>query len=216
MAAHGDERDEAHAPRSKGGTEKAMASPPHRAAGGHRLLHRALLLLTLLFLCVPPARAESPTHGACDATGRLVCAGADLGADVRCAVAIANPARVSCAWTYGWLVEGSSPVHLPGRESHVVDATVRVCSSVSGCETTPFHHAGACSWIGLATCLDSQSGPAGSVARDLALGECLTVTVDLAASIEASVVDGVATLATAQYHATGQGAGAICLVDDGR
>lgn len=179
------------------------------------MLRAVLFLLALLALLAPPALAEAPTQGACDATGLLVCAGADLGANVRCASNLAGDV-VTCSWTFGWFVEGFSPVDLPGRESHVVDATVSVCSSVSGCEATPFHHAGSCSWIVPDSCLDSQAGPGGNVTRTLALGECLTVRVALTASIDASVVDGVATLATAHFGNAGGGAGSGCFVDNGR
>jgi hypothetical protein len=171
---------------------------------------RALVVLVLLPLLLPAARAESPGHGACDATGALVCAGMDLGANVQCAIAL-DASAASCSWTYGWLTQAYSPALLPGHESHVIDATVRVCSSVSGCADTPFPHAGACDFVGLVDCTDSQQGPAGGVTRPLALGECLTVTVTIAGSIDASVAQGIATIATTHFESTGNGS-----VDNGR
>lgn len=179
------------------------------------MLIPVLLAVSLATGLAPSLTQETPQHGACDATGKLVCGGADVGATVTCNTD--NTPHAACAWTFGWLTEGFSPAQLPGNETHVLDASVRICSSVSGCEAPIlFHLETACAWGPALDCLDSRQGPAGSATRPLALGECVRIDVDVQATIDAAVVDGVAQLARAHFHNAGTAAGAACYVDNGR
>lgn len=174
---------------------------------------RALVLLLATVLVLPFAAAESPQHGACDSTGRLVCAGADVGASVQCTASATGFA--SCAWTAGWLTQGSSPLQLPGHESHVVRIDATVCGP-SGCVDLRTDGGSSCSWLPAMSCTDDHAEPPGSATAQLALGQCLTVHVDMVVDIVASASAGSVSVATASYHGTGGGAGAACFDDNGR
>jgi hypothetical protein len=176
----------------------------------------APLVLVLLVALSPTAAAlplptdEGPTHGACDSTGLLVCAGADTGASVQCSIAFSG-GDAGCQWSYGFLTTAYSPVGLPGSATEVYHATVRACSSLHGCVDAPWSSGDACSFTGPVACTHGVSGDPGQQAFTLALGECVTVTV-----LTEVWVNATATLASVAFHNAGSGAGAACYVDDGR
>lgn len=179
------------------------------------------LAVVLVLLLVPTAGAifvpsgEVPGHGACDASGRLVCAGVDVGGTVTCATDAAGLA--ACTYRYGFLTIGYSPLGLPGSEQESERATLRTCSSFHGCTDAPFPevHA-ACAWIAASSCGRSLGSEPATTSAQLALGDCLTVTVMMDADIGALVPDEAAPLATASYHNAGDAAGETCFVDNGR
>ena len=171
---------------------------------------RALLLS--LVLLTPLALAEGPTEEDCDDSGKLVCAGANVGASVRCW--LATPTAAKCAYTWGDVWAAYSPVGLPGEARGTLVTTIEACADVcAGSQTTaPF----ACDFVGLAAC-DGGAGHADETPLvALAMGQCLRVTFSQVLAIEAEVVRGVGTLARASWQDAGEAAGAVCLVDDGR
>lgn len=182
-------------------------------------IHRLAPSLVFLTLLAPPVGAidlggETPTEGDCDDTGRLVCAGMDLGADVPCTVTPAGFA--TCTWSYGWLTTAYSPLALHGEESHEVVATVNVCAAAAPCETTTQEHASTCAWLPAGSCDDGAPYAPQTVSAQLVYGQCLAVLVDLAGTIEARAGDAMVELATVAFSTTGEGAGRTCYDDDGR
>lgn len=169
-------------------------------------------VLIVLLLLTPLALAEGPTDGDCDDTGKLVCAGANVGARVECRME--TPTAAKCAYTWGDVWTAYSPVGLPGEASGAVVTQVEACADVCvGSETTtPF----SCSFVGLEACDGGAGHEDETPLVALAMGQCLRVTVTQAIHIEAEVVRGVTTLATTGWRDAGEGAGAVCLVDDGR
>lgn len=178
-----------------------------------------MLAASAAFALASPAHAavidETPTSGSCDGTGRLVCAGADVGASVACETD--NAGLATCRWTYGWITTAYSPVGLPGSETHAVAWETTLCSSVSGCTTLDAGNApSSCSWVGVFSCDESHGfGPLTST-RALAMGECVTLKVTLHAVIDADAAAGGVTLAHAHFVNDGEGAGATCFLDNGR
>ena len=176
----------------------------------------APLALVLLVALSPTAAAlplpvdESPTHGACDSTGLVVCAGADVGANVQCTASLAGDAG-SCSWTYGFLTTEYSPLGLPGSGAEAYHATVRACSSVHGCAQTPWSAEASCTFVGVTACTHDTAGAPGEQAFTLVLGECMTITVLLDAWVNATTP-----LGSVAFHNAGEAAGAVCYVDNGR
>ncbi len=179
-----------------------------------RIQRPALLALALMVLSLPAAGAESPTSGACDSTGVLVCVGADVGASVACGLDATGLA--TCSWTYGWVTTGYSPAQLPGHENDTVTTLVRICPGNGPCQDATTVATHGCAWTPVAGCDHSSSPPGGSTTAQLALGECLTVEVQMSVDVAGVVVEGGPALAHAAFHNAGGNGGAVCRVDDGR
>lgn len=176
---------------------------------------RKTLTLLLAALTIPGlAGAEGPTDGACDDTGLLVCAGMDLGANVACATDDAGLA--TCTYTYGWITTAYSPAALPGAESHAVEVVVSVCDGSGLCAAGAQRFEDACAWTAASSCDWSVGTEPRTFQKQLAMGECVTLRVDLQGSIEAETAHPSPRLASVAFDATGTGAGATCLLDDGR
>lgn len=157
---------------------------------------------------------ETPRGGTCDPSGLIVCAGADAGANADCEITPAG--SISCWWSYGWLTAAWSRAGLPGSESHTANVLVTACSSMTGCETVDSHEAtSSCAWDVGGACVDGPGFFPPGLSRQLAMGECLTVTVDVHATIEAQAgPPGLANAVTWTTHGT-HGA-QECRLDDGR
>lgn len=170
-------------------------------------------LLVVLVLLTPLALAdEGPVQGDCDDTGKLVCAGAEVGADARCFMVNATFAK--CAYTYGNVWTAFSPVGLPGNASGAVHTLVESC--VVLCAAGAAESSFGCDFLGVVSCDGGEGFSFETAPVELALGQCLRVSVTQRIDIEATVVRGVAQVARAEWTHHGVGAGAVCLVDDGR
>lgn len=172
-----------------------------------------LAAFALALAIVPPAAAEEPTEGTCDDTGVLVCAGADAGANVTCAIA---GAVASCSWTRGNVWTAYSPVGLSGSATVAGAGTLRVCIDTA-CSTAALDpYAGACDWIAILEC-DGDFRDEGDVGPiTLAMGQCLRVEVIETVHVDAWAPSFPTTLVEVAWDNHGEGAGAVCLVDDGR
>lgn len=169
-------------------------------------------VLIALVLLTPLALAEGPTDGDCDDTGKLVCAGANVGARVECWMA--TPTAAKCAYTWGDVWTAYSPVGLPGEARGQVVTQFEACADVcAGSQTTtPF----SCEFVGLEACDGGAGHEDETPLVALAMGQCLRVTVTQVIDVEASVARGVATLAETSWRDANAASGAVCLVDDGR
>lgn len=180
-------------------------------------MSRTVLLLVAaslaLALPAPPAAAEGPVDERCDSSGLLVCAGANAGASVACAITAEGVA--SCSWTRGFVWNAYSPVGLPGSSTTATSGAVETCVAGSCSETTD-DDASSCAWVAPTGCEGDglEAGAVGPFA--LAMGECLLVTVTEAISVEASAEAAGSEVAAASWGDAGEGAGQVCRLDDGR
>lgn len=179
-----------------------------------RIVPAALALLLATALAPTVGAAESPRDGTCDASGRLVCAGLDVGGDAGCSVDAAGHAE--CWYTYGWLTTAFSPLGLPGDETHVVTAVVSVCIDGDCSEDVREHEGDPCAWVGPVSCDDAGGPNPGAASVDLALGECVTLRVDLAGVIHARTGLGANDVARVQFENEGMAAASACHLDNGR
>ena len=170
----------------------------------------ALLPLALLIAFVPPVAAEGPVDGTCDASGLLVCAGAN----VDCS--FLGPQTVSCDWTYGHIWTAFSPIGLPGDATFVDAVTVEVCVPNAPCEASMINGAGGCSFAPGLSCDGDLLGGDSTGPVDLIDGECVSVTVTVSISVDARVVNDDLPLADVSFTANGGDAGTECFYDNGR
>ncbi len=192
---------------------------PHLFRPGGIILKFRTIAIALLFVTVtaiPAGAAEGPLNGTCDDSGRLVCAGADVGANVNCSADLQGNA--ACSWTYGWITTAFSPLGLPGDESHTTITAIEICDGSGACSTEERIVESDCSWGPLMACDDSTgTGDAPEhYSTTLAVGECVTVTVQVAVVIDASVVTGGPALAAVHFENDGGSAGTACLFNNGR
>ena len=173
-----------------------------------------LAVLLTLPLALPAATAERPTDGRCDSTGRLVCAAANVGSQVACTIASDHVA--SCTWTAGHLWEGFSPLGVPGEASMETRLVLTMCVDGGLCGSSHIEEPGGCAWIGPVTCGGSASYGDAIPPTTLALGQCLRVTVAQTITVDARIMTGGPTLASATWTDASESAGAVCAVDDGR
>lgn len=181
---------------------------------------RPLLALLLALLVAAPATAlpvarpeEGPTDGACDDTGYLVCAGANAGATVSCR--FVTPTSAACSWTSGHVWTAYSPVGLPGAALVETELEVESCVD-SFCAVGVAPGGTECAWAPATSCDGGSGQGAESSPVTLAMGQCLKVTVTQRIMVYAeSGLEGRA-LAAVAWTDVGEGAGAVCLVDDGR
>lgn len=176
-----------------------------------------LAALALLVALAQPAVAlstnEGPRDGACDESGVIACAGIDLGANVDCDITPTGVA--SCSWTRGWLSTAYSPLALGGSETHVVTTNLIVCVHAV-CEGTMTVDKVSCEWLPGASCDDGVGVPMESMSEQLALGECLQITVVMHGHIAAATTLGPFEMGAVTFENEGGDAGATCYVDDGR
>lgn len=146
-----------------------------------------------------------------------MCAGADVAGTVACALA-ADGARFSCVPTMGWLTTAFSPLGLPGRGTHVFFAEVSWCSSVGGCHELPASNGQflSCSFSAIQECGADEAIVTNTILfGSLAMGECVTMHVDMTAQVEATVTSVVA-IERHFFENTGRVSGQVCRTDDGR
>lgn len=184
-----------------------------------------LVLLVILSMTVPSAAAaERPKNWTCDESGQLVCAGADAGGNVDCVLdrTGSDSAEAQCAWTYGQLMGGASPLGLPGEASFTWSATVTIClthADLQPISCEPFSTSGqaTCSWLVLQECIESQGpNPGESALWSISTGQCLLVEVVSSGTAQAWTLSQDEELAHAEHAATGTNAGSACLQNDGR
>jgi hypothetical protein len=171
----------------------------------------AVLLLSFL---VPTSAGEGPVDGDCDTTGLLVCAGANAGAVVECA--LVTPTSAACSWTHGDIWTAYSPTQLSGSVDVESEAIITTCLGGICSAPTEESASESCTWLPAMACDgDARSeGDAGPVT--LAMGQCYRVTVTRTISVAARTPAQLKTLATTSWSDEAEGAGEVCLVDDGR
>lgn len=178
-------------------------------------LRRAIILVLVLLVpsTFPAAAAEGPVDERCDGSGVLVCAGANAGAQVSCAMV--GPTSAACSYTRGQIWNAYSPLQLGGEADVVESAVVSVCLA-GACESTTYAEETACAWLPAAMC-EGGGMVSGSVGPfELGMGHCLVVSVAETLGVSARATAGPRVLAAAEWADTGDAAGAVCRVDDGR
>lgn len=173
-------------------------------------------LLPVLALAVVPsaAVAEGPTDGTCDESGLLVCAGANAGGFVDCF--FESPTSIGCDWTRGFIWAAFSPAGLPGESEATATATLTECVDQDCTTSATTFVIAPCAWLPAMECVD-DGGDAGTVpARELEMGQCLKVEVDVEIVVTARVVSSALTVSTVSFSNSGGDAGQECVLDDGR
>lgn len=180
------------------------------------MLRARLVLLVVLALLLPPfARAEEPTDGRCDATGRLACAAADAGGNVACAVSL-DGSVATCSWSGGFLWRAFSPSNLPGDADLAWSRVVTACLDAACSVVASQQGGGPCSWNVLVDCEGSDTDAGTLPPVTLALGQCYRVTVVVSATVDATAALAGHALGSATWTETREAAGAACFVDNGR
>lgn len=164
--------------------------------------------------------AERPDNWTCDASGQLVCAGANAGADVDCT--IDREHVVACSYTYGQLMGGASPLGLPGEASFSWSVDVEIChkdssTGITSCSVSSAGGDDTCTWPAAFECVLSL-GPNDTTLDPIQLdtGDCYEVTVTPSATATAWTLQQDGSIAEAEHSATGSNADVECALNNGR
>lgn len=163
---------------------------------------------------------EQPEDWTCDASGQLVCAGANAGANVDCTVSTEHV--VSCEYTYGQIMGGASPLMLPGHVAFSWGVEITTCLTDGGgapidCETTTDGGEDTCTWPPVYTCVLSL-GPNETPLDPVQLEEdqCYEVHVTPTATATAWTPAEDPALASAEHTATNTHGDVECRLNNGR
>lgn len=199
-----------------------MSEPTHQPGV---LLAGCLALILVLSLTVPvTAAAEQPNAWSCDDTELLVCAGAEVGADVNCELTrtSTDTADADCSWTYGQILGANSPLGLPGEAAFDWSATITTCLTdaslqPTSCSATSTDGSTTCQWAPTEECTESQGpNPGQTGAVEIQTGQCLSVEITVSGTAEAWTLNQGNGLAYAQMTDTQAFSEATCLQNSGR